>query len=101
DPVRGAPRRGLGERTREAQQLLDQRALGGMQARLRVGRRLGERLLYALRAGALEDRGDARVRVLHVVDGVLVGLLARQVEVQVERRVMRAREQIPARGVDA
>ena len=41
------------------------------------------------------------MRVLHVVDGVLAGLLAREVEVEVDGRVVRAREQVPARRVDA
>ena len=41
------------------------------------------------------------MRVLHVVDGVLAGLLPREVEVEVDRRVVRARQQIPARGVHA
>ena len=67
-----------------------------------AGRAAAQRLLRRARAPALrEHRGDARVRVLDVVDGVLVGLLARQVEVEVDGRVVRAREQVPARGVDA
>ena len=45
--------------------------------------------------------GDARVRVLHVVDGVLLRLLGRQVEVDVDRLVRAAVDEVPARGVDA
>ena len=41
------------------------------------------------------------MRVLHVVDRVLLALLAREVEVDVERRVARALEHEEARGVDA
>ena len=41
------------------------------------------------------------MRVLHVVDRVLARLLARQIEVQVDGRVVRACQQIPARGVHA
>ena len=41
------------------------------------------------------------MRVLDVVDRVLVGLATRQVEVEIDRRVVRAREQVPAGRVDA
>ena len=41
------------------------------------------------------------MRVLHVVDRVLAGLLASEVEVEVDGRVVRARQQVPAGGVDA
>ena len=52
-------------------------------------------------ADSREHRGDTRVRVLDVVDVVLLGLLAREVEVEVDGRVVGAREQVPARRVDA
>ena len=48
-----------------------------------------------------QDRGDPRVRVLHVVDRVLGRLLAREVEVEVDRRVVRALQHEEARRVDA
>src|SRR5215208_6872372 len=51
--------------------------------------------------GTTKDRRDPRVRVLAVVDGVLVRLLARELEVEVDRRVVRALEEEEARGVDA
>ena len=47
-----------------------------------------------------EHRGYAGMRVLDVVDGVLVGLLARQLDVQVERSVVRALEHEEASRVD-
>ena len=52
-------------------------------------------------AGVAEDAGDARVRVLHVVDGVLLRLLRREVDVDLDRLVGAAVDEIPARGVDA
>src|SRR5262249_56128096 len=48
-----------------------------------------------------QDRCDPRVCVLHVVDGILVRLLAREVDVDVDRLVGAARDEVPARRVDA
>ena len=41
------------------------------------------------------------MRVLDVVDGVLAALARREVEVELDGRVVGAREQKPASGVDA
>ena len=60
-----------------------------------------ERLLHALLPRLAEDGRDARVRVLHVVDRVVLRLAARQLQVDLERRVGAARGQEPARRVDA
>ena len=46
-------------------------------------------------------RFDPCVRVLHVVHRVLGALAGREIEVEVDRRVVRARQQEPARRVDA
>ena len=40
------------------------------------------------------------MRVLDVVDGVLLAALGRQVDVDVDRLVVPAREEVPARGID-
>src|SRR3712207_8162749 len=47
-----------------------------------------------------EDPGDPRVRVLDVVDGVLLALLAREVDVELDRLVVAARDEEPACRVD-
>src|SRR4029078_8240141 len=47
-----------------------------------------------------QHRVDARVRVLYVVDGILGRLPPGQLEVEVDRRVVRAREHEPAGRVD-
>ena len=78
---------------RELEQPLDQRAR----------RRDGSAPSLALRSAAsacvhpllprlAQDRGDPRVRVLDVVDGVVLGLAAGQLEVEVDRGVVAARE---------
>ena len=51
--------------------------------------------------GLLQHARDARVRVLHVVDRVVVGLLPGELEVEVERLVVRAHHVDEARGVVA
>src|SRR6266540_2198816 len=54
------------------------------------------------RAGRVpEDARNARVRVLDVVDGILLRALRGEVDVDVDRLVGPARDQVPARGVDA
>jgi hypothetical protein len=50
---------------------------------------------------ALHDRRDPCVRVLAVVDGVLGRLLAREREVQVDRRVVRSLQKEEPRRVYA
>ena len=52
-------------------------------------------------SGIPKDRGDARVRVLHVVHRVLLRLLGGQVEIDLDRLVGPAVHEIPAGGVDA
>src|SRR5204863_5574451 len=52
-------------------------------------------------AGAAQDAGDARVRVLDVVDRVLLRALGRQVDVDVDRLVGAAVDEVPAGRVDA
>src|SRR5207249_1143671 len=48
--------------------------------------------------GGSQDARDARVRVLHVVDGVLVRLLHRELEIEVELPVgARLQEEVPRR----
>ncbi len=51
--------------------------------------------------GLLQHARDPRVRVLHVVDRVVVGLLPGELEVEVERLVVRAHHVDEARGVVA
>ena len=92
--LRPAPLGCLAHRRREVGQALDQLLLLG-------GERAGRRAALLAPAGVAQDRGDPRVRVLHVVDGVLVGLLGRQIEVDVDRLVGTAVDEVPARGVDA
>ena len=85
-----AARRRLLHLAGEGEQLLDQRALGGFQRRVRArpaGDRAKGRLNPGL-AGLLAQRRDAGVGVLHVVNRVVAGLLACQVQVQVHGRVV-------------
>ena len=86
---------------RKLEQPLHEVALGRVQrivARREVG---GERLRHALLALLAQDARDPRVRVLDVVDGILLALLAGEREVQVERRVVASLQHVEARGVDA
>ena len=50
--------------------------------------------------GVAQDRRDARVCVLHVVDRVLLRLLGGEVEIDLDRLVGAAVDEIPARRVD-
>ena len=52
-------------------------------------------------ARVAHDPGDARVRVLDVVDGVLLRLLGGEVDVDLDRLVGAAVDEVPARRVDA
>src|SRR5207249_4273586 len=52
-------------------------------------------------AGVPEDSGNPRVRVLHVVDGILLALLASEGDVDVHGLLVARADEIPARGVDA
>src|SRR5579885_59482 len=92
--LRTAPRRRLAHRGREVGEPLDQLLLLG-------GERAGRPSADLRGAGVPEDRGDPRVRVLHVVDGVLLRLLGGEVEVDLDRLVGAAVHEVPARGVDA
>src|SRR3954465_2310361 len=51
--------------------------------------------------GVPEDARNARVRVLHVVDGILVGPLPGEVDVDLHRLLVPAGEEVPPGGVDA
>ena len=103
-PVRDAvglerPGRPLDE-LRELQEQLDERQIRGLHERARVDvgqKRRGDPLLRRL----AEDRANARVRVLHVVDGVVVRLARRDREVELERAVVTAREEREPGGVAA
>ena len=53
------------------------------------------------RACVAQDAGDAGVRVLHVEDRVLGRLLGCEVDVDLDRLVVAARDEMPARCVDA
>src|SRR5439155_6780618 len=72
---------------------LDQVALLGSELFRRLGARRG-------RAGVAHDPRDPCVRVLDVVDGVLLRLLGREVDVDLDRLVGAAADEVPARGVD-
>src|SRR3954467_12269872 len=52
-------------------------------------------------AGVAEDPGDPGVRVLDVVDRVLLRPLGREVDVDLDRLVGAAVDEVPTRGVDA
>ena len=85
---------------RELEQLLQQGSGRGVYriARREIGvRGFGD----SVGACLPEDRRDPGVRVLHVVDGVLLRLLPGELEIQVERGVVRALQHEEARGVDA
>ena len=73
----------VGEELGEAQAEPDDRELAGRREQRQVG---AFRRDPALGGGA-EDARDPRVRVLHVVDGVVVRLLHRELEVEVELAV--------------
>src|SRR5438093_1741247 len=67
-------------------------ALGGQQRRVRAVR------IDPPLGGGAQDARDARVRVLHVVDGVLVRLLHRELEIEVELAVgARLKEEVTRR----
>ena len=76
--------------------LIRLRSAGCSGASVGAAERRGHPLLPRL----AQHRGDPRVRVLDVVDGVLGRLLAGEVEVEVDRRVVRALQQEEARRVD-
>ena len=59
------------------------------------------RLPTSVVASVAQDPGDARVRVLDVVDGVLLRALRGEVDVDLDRLVGPAVDEVPARRVDA
>src|SRR5437899_10515501 len=63
----------------------------------RGGRRRG----HGCVAGVTEDPCDPRVRVLDVVNGVLLRPLGRQVDVELDRLIGAAVDEVPPCGVDA
>ena len=77
----------------ELREPLDEVAL--LVAELGVG--AGDRHL----GGVPHDPGDPRVRVLDVVDRVLLRPLGGEVDVELDRLVVPARDEVPAGGVDA
>src|SRR5689334_25216416 len=93
-----APGGRAGHLVRELEEALEQRTGRGMK-RLGVARR--ERLLQARIVEPAQDARDTRVRVLHVVDRVVLALLARQRQVEVERGVVAALDEEEAGGVAA
>ena len=97
DAMGSAARRGLADLVGELEQALDEVPLGRLQRRA-GSRRPG---LARLAVGFAQDAGDTRVRVLHVVDGVVARLAPRQLEVEVDRGVVAAPEHEPAGRVDA
>ena len=98
-PVRGAALGGVAQSPGSSSSRLTATApTDGAARRWRAGRPrapLRTRSSPALRRIA----GDPGVRVLHVVDRVVLRLAAGQLEVEVERGVVAALEQEPARGV--
>src|SRR5438067_274557 len=73
--------RRLGGGRRKLQQPLDQVALLGRQGLAR------QEVVILLRGGVAEDPGNAGVRVLDVVDGVLLAPLRGQVDIDLDRLV--------------
>ncbi len=97
DAVRRSTSRRLPTSAGNASSLLISARSAGMQsfgaiADKRIGALAGarQRQPHLLGAGPGKHRGDTRVRVLHVVHGVLARLLAREIEVEVDRGVVRA-----------
>ena len=97
--MRRTPVGGLLHLGRELEQPLDQRARRGVEPLLAVGQLRGHRGGHPLLPRLAQDRGDPRVRVLHVVGGVVLSLAARQLEVELDRGVVAARGEVPARGI--
>ena len=91
DGVWCAALRGLGSNRRKLQEPLDEIAL--------LLRELARRVA-AFALGVAEDARDPGMRVLHVVHGVFLRPLGSEVDVDVDRLVVPARHQIPARRVD-
>src|SRR5215211_2200657 len=80
DRVRPAPLGRLGNDARKLQQALDE-------VPLLLGYRRRRRRVHARVACIPEDAGDPRMHVLDVVDGILGRLLARKVDVDLDRLV--------------
>ncbi len=97
--VRRGVRRGALDRSGELAEPLDQLALELVVERFEAERAGLDALEGHLRLG--EDRAHAGVRVLDLVDGVLLGLVERHVEVEQELGVRLAHLEEEARDVDA
>ena len=92
DRVRCPPLRGLCDDERKLEQPLDQVPFLGCELR--------GSLAGACAFGVSQNAGDPRVRVLDVVDGVLLRPLRGEIDVDVDRLVVTARDEVPARRVD-
>src|SRR3954453_10596384 len=92
DPLRATP----DERFRS-----DPRQLGEALHELTLlrGERAGELRRDGRVARVAEDPRDSRVRVLHVVDGVLLRPLCSEVDVDLDRLVRAPVDEVPARGI--
>ena len=100
DQVRREFARGGRELRREIGEAAQQRFLVGARRAARgPRRRSAPRRRVARDARLPQHRRDARVRVLHVVDGVLLGLRAGEVDVEDELAVGLARHQEEAHRV--
>ena len=95
-----------GSRAARAARVASATTAGSSSSRLTRSRssaceRLDGLQLGVLGLGVAEDPGDPRVRVLHVVDGVLGALLRGEVDVDLDRLVGAAVDEEPAGRVDA
>ena len=100
-PVRRAPGGRLAHLAGKLKQPLEERAGRGVEllgTRTQIGAH-GRR--HPLLPRLAQNRRDPRVGVLHVVHGVVLRLLTRQLQVEVYAGVVAARDQEPARGVHA
>ncbi len=97
DRVRRPPLGRLSGDLRELEQALHQLAL--LRSERRDG---GSPVRPCTRAlDVPQDPGDARVRVLHVVDRVLVRALLREIDVELDRLVVATRDEVPASRIHA
>ena len=100
--VRAAPFDGLEDDEREPREGAHQVAFVGadLDVAERRPRRRCCRLAALVRGQIAQHAADPGVGVLHVVDGVLARLLHREIEVEVECRVVTAGDHEEAHGVD-
>src|SRR4051812_9704448 len=93
--MHAAMRDDLAEQLRELLHETDHLALPGRGEQLQI-RTLGR---HPALPRCAEDARDPRVRVLHVIDGVVVRLLHGQLEIEIERRVRAALQQEEPRDI--